>query len=151
LNEQEHAPSEEEAMEPAENALETVEHTDESFWREFLNQVRLVWYLLRDPEVPWYLKLLPAAGFIYFLIPTDLLPDLFPVLGQVDDLAILMASSKVFIELSPPQLVAHYLRLMRQRRTADNLAGVEPSDKEIQNAIIIEGEYDAVENGEGDS
>jgi uncharacterized membrane protein YkvA (DUF1232 family) len=63
---------------------------DEGFWREMWHQIRLVLYLVRDPDVPIYLKLLPLAALIYILIPTDFIPDVFPVVGQLDDLTALI-------------------------------------------------------------
>ena len=31
---------------------------DEGFWKEMWHQIRLVWQLIRSPEVPLYLKIL---------------------------------------------------------------------------------------------
>jgi uncharacterized membrane protein YkvA (DUF1232 family) len=101
---------------------------DPGFFREVWQQMRLVYYLLRDPEVPFYLKLLPFAAVLYLLWPLDILPDLAPVLGQLDDLTALLVSSKVFIELAPPHLVARY---MNQIRMADGLAEAAGVDDKI--------------------
>jgi len=42
-----------------------------------------------DPSVAAAKKLLIVAGLIYFINPFDMMPDLIPVLGYVDDLGIL--------------------------------------------------------------
>ncbi len=101
---------------------------DPGFFREVWQQARLVYYLLRDPEVPFYLKLLPFAAVLYLLLPIDLLPDFAPILGQLDDLTALLVSSKVFIEMAPPHIVARY---MEQIRRHDNGVDVEDVDEKI--------------------
>ncbi len=63
--------------------------------------------------MPIYLKVLPFVGFLYTLFPFDLITDLVPVLGQLDDLTILLIGAKVFIEMAPPQVVARYMAQMR--------------------------------------
>ena len=70
----------------------------------------MAWYLVRSPEVPLYLKLLPALAVVYVLLPTDFIPDVFPVLGQLDDVTALLVGAKVFIELAL-QETHRYFRL----------------------------------------
>jgi uncharacterized membrane protein YkvA (DUF1232 family) len=113
---------------------------DAGFWREFWRQVRLVWYLFRDPEVPAYLKLLPVAAVLYTLMPFDLIPDMIVGLGQLDDLTILLLGGKVFIEMSPPEVVARYLKAMRQAAVAEELleeAEESTEDAEVSDAITL--------------
>lgn len=86
---------------------------DVGFLREVWQQIRLVFYLIRDSEVPIYLKLVPFVGILYTLFPIDLVADFVPVLGQLDDLTILLIGAKVFIEMAPPQVVARYMAQMR--------------------------------------
>jgi uncharacterized membrane protein YkvA (DUF1232 family) len=116
------------------------------FWREIWQQVRLVVYLLRDPEVPFYLKLLPLAALLYVLFPFDLLPDLAPILGQVDDLTAVLVSSKVFVEMAPPALVAHYMKLIRQRDgfAQDGETAAEKGSDDVADAIIIDTDHEVI-------
>lgn len=116
------------------------------FWREIWQQVRLVVYLLRDPEVPFYLKLLPLAALLYVLFPFDLLPDLVPILGQVDDLTAVLVSSKVFIEMAPPALVAHYVKLIRERDgfAQDGETAAEKGSDDIADAIVIDADHEVI-------
>jgi len=110
---------------------------DIGFWREIVHQVRLVFHLLRDPEVPFYLKLLPFIGFVYLLSPIDFVPDLFLGLGQLDDLTVLLVGSKIFMELAPPHIVARHRQAIR---ASD---GFVDSDN-IKEAIVIDGEHETV-------
>ena len=75
---------------------------------QVINRLRLVARLLGDRRVPVYLKPLPFAGLIYLVWPADLLPDLVPLLGQIDDLGVIILGVEAFIRLSPPSVVAEH-------------------------------------------
>ena len=132
----------------------TVATKDEGFWREMWHQVRLVWHLVRDPNVPVYLKLLPLAAVIYVLIPTDFIPDVFPVVGQLDDLTALIVGGKIFIELAPQKIVAEYLQSMHRKPEElgeeDSRSRDELSESGDQGGVIIEGEYEEVDLDDDD-
>lgn len=114
---------------------------DPGFFGELWEQARLVYYLMRDPNVPIFLKTLPFVGLVYFFFPFDFITDLVPVVGQLDDITLMIIGSKIFIEMAPPPVVAHYIRQMRRKvagvtvveGTAED-AGVEP--KAIEPIII---------------
>jgi len=76
---------------------------------EILRNAQLAWHLLIDRRVGLLLKLIiPGLMLGYLIFPVDLLPDFIPVLGQLDDLAILALGIKIFIELSPKDIVREY-------------------------------------------
>ena len=50
------------------------------------NLVRLLGRLLKDRRVPTAEKALFVAAIVYVISPLDLIPDVFPFIGQVDDL-----------------------------------------------------------------
>jgi uncharacterized membrane protein YkvA (DUF1232 family) len=53
---------------------------------------RLLRSLSRDPRVPWHAKAIAGAAAVYVASPVDLLPDVVPGVGGVDDLlAVLLA------------------------------------------------------------
>jgi uncharacterized membrane protein YkvA (DUF1232 family) len=142
----------EESMETTENVLDpsTLDPRvkDPGFWKEIWEQVRLVWLLLRDNEVPIYLKLLPLAAIIYVIFPADLIPDILPLFGQLDDVTAILVGAKMFIEMSPQDIVNRHIRAMRMQYDSANLDGVTPSDKEIDASIVIEGEFEHIEDKE---
>lgn len=111
---------------------------DPGFFREVWQQARLVYYLLRDPEVPFYLKLLPFTAVLYLLWPLDILPDMAPFLGQLDDLTALLVGAKVFIELAPAHVVARYLDEIQE---ADGY----PMEDDVDTKIIIDPQPDGEE------
>ena len=70
--------------------------------------LRLAARLLRDPQVPGWLKALPVLGVFYVVSPIDLVPDLFPVIGQMDDLAIILMAVEALKRFAPRHVVAHH-------------------------------------------
>ena len=62
--------------------------------RAFVDQIRLTWALLRDPRVPLWAKAIPAIGILYVLSPLDFIPDWVPVVGMLDDVAVLGFAAK---------------------------------------------------------
>jgi len=53
--------------------------------RDFPNLVRLLYRLIRDARVSKADKAILAGILLYVINPMDLIPDLLPVLGQIDD------------------------------------------------------------------
>lgn len=47
------------------------------------------WYNGVYGEMPWYSIAAIILGFLYLISPVDLVPDMIPVLGQVDDVVII--------------------------------------------------------------
>jgi uncharacterized membrane protein YkvA (DUF1232 family) len=89
------------------------------------SHVRLAMRLLREPRVPLIVKGLPLLAAIYVVFPLDVVPDLLPVLGQVDDLGVALAALELFIRLCPPAAVAFHRAAMVERRPYSAMA---PSD-----------------------
>jgi uncharacterized membrane protein YkvA (DUF1232 family) len=48
---------------------------------------------MRDKRVPRWRKLVGVAALVYFVVPTDALPDLVPILGWLDDVGVLSAAA----------------------------------------------------------
>ncbi len=71
-------------------------------WRD----AQVAWRLLRDPRVPPATKLVPLASLLYLLWPLDILADAWPLLGQLDDLGVLLLGLRLFLRLAPAPLVA---------------------------------------------
>lgn len=95
-----------------------------------VTQARLAWRLLVDRQVPGWVKLIPIAGIAYLISPVDLIPDwLVPGLGELDDLAILLLSAKLFVNLSPPAVVRQHLEELTGRRRRQK-AGEEPASEQ---------------------
>ncbi len=84
--------------------------------RTLWSEVRLVYRLLREPRVPALTKALPVLALLYLVSPVDLVPDLIPVLGQLDDLTVLLTLTQIFRRVVPPRLVAYHQSAVEKRQ-----------------------------------
>ena len=69
---------------------------------------RVVWGMVRDPRTPLGLKGLLLAALAYVVLPVDLIPDVIPILGQADDLTVLLLVLDLFIQNAPPEVRAEH-------------------------------------------
>ena len=69
----------------------------------------------RDPRVPWYAKALAAFVAAYALSPIDLIPDVIPVLGLLDDILLVPLGLYLAVRLIPVEVMAD-LRRQAERR-----------------------------------
>jgi uncharacterized membrane protein YkvA (DUF1232 family) len=78
------------------------------------NVGRLCWRLWRDRRVPKYLKAMVVATLLYVLSPVDLIPGfLIPVIGQLDDVTLVLLASYLFVRWSPQEVVQEHLSALR--------------------------------------
>lgn len=89
---------------------------DLGFLQQIWLQLRLSWALLMDRRVPMALKTIPLLTFVYVISPIDLIPDVIPILGQLDDLGILMTALTTFNRLAPPDIVEEHMLRLRQSK-----------------------------------
>jgi uncharacterized membrane protein YkvA (DUF1232 family) len=70
---------------------------------------RLIWALALDERVPMSRKavLVGAAGYV--LLGRDLIPDEIPILGGLDDLAVVVLAVEVFLDGIPDDLLEEKL------------------------------------------
>jgi uncharacterized membrane protein YkvA (DUF1232 family) len=79
---------------------------------------RLVWGLARDPRVPMERKLVLAAVAAYIVFPIDIIPDFIPVIGELDDLAVLIFGLDWFIRNAPPEVVDEHMARIAKHEDA---------------------------------
>lgn len=102
--------------------------------------VRVIWGLVRDPRTPLPLKGLLAAGLAYLVMPFDLIPDAIPILGQADDLTVLMLVLDLFIANAPAEVRREHLE-RAHNGTAD-------LDRDLARLRSIMGRrYDTIRDG----
>ena len=76
-----------------------------------------LWVAARDPRTPGTAKVLAGLVAAYAFSPIDLIPDVIPVLGLLDDLIIVPIGIWVALRLIPRPLLEEY------RSRASQLAG----------------------------
>jgi uncharacterized membrane protein YkvA (DUF1232 family) len=62
-----------------------------AIWDDLGSLFRIVksWKSGSYREVPWNTVVLSTGAIIYFLTPVDFVPDVLPVLGLIDDIAVI--------------------------------------------------------------
>jgi uncharacterized membrane protein YkvA (DUF1232 family) len=94
--------------------------------QEFIKQAKLVGRLIADPRVNGFLKLIPIASILYLVSPVDFIPGVaFPIVGALDDAAVVWIGTSLFIELCPPDVVQEH---------RDALGGYSSGDSDIIDA-----------------
>ena len=69
---------------------------------------RLAWRLGRDPLLSRARRAAVLGGAAYLASPIDLVPGFLPVLGQLDDIAVVLATLRLALDgLSPARRAAH--------------------------------------------
>ena len=78
-------------------------------WARALKRDAYAVYLAaRDPNTPWYVKILAVIVAAYAFSPIDLIPDFIPVIGYLDDLILVPLGIWLVVSLIPEQAMAGY-------------------------------------------
>ena len=84
-----------------------------SIVRDFLMRVKLIWSLMKDGRISPLLKVIPVLGVLYLVMPIDFVSEIaLPLVGELDDAAVLWLTSYVFVELCPPELVVQHVKAL---------------------------------------
>lgn len=110
------------------------------------NFIRLFIRLLRDPRVPYHLKLFVYAAILYWFFPLDVIRD-FPFLGigYLDDVVLLFLALRALVRGSPPEVVREHVEAISghrgeggermwdnaERETSDREGGGPPEPKNV--------------------
>lgn len=73
-------------------------------WTVLRGDARQLWAALRHPAAPGWLKLGVALIVLYVFSPIDLIPDVLPGLGIVDDLVLVPFAIRWLLQRLPPEL-----------------------------------------------
>ena len=81
---------------------------------------KVFWRLFRDRRVPLRAKAIVLAGVGYLLLPTDLLPDILPFVGVLDDISVLLLAGRAFLSLCPQEVVHEHVMAVSREAEAGN-------------------------------
>jgi uncharacterized membrane protein YkvA (DUF1232 family) len=70
---------------------------------------RLAWWLVRDHRVPAPARRWLVGAGIYNLSPVDLVPGIIPVLGQLDEYAVLLLAIRKALRAAPEEVRGEHL------------------------------------------
>jgi uncharacterized membrane protein YkvA (DUF1232 family) len=75
-------------------------------WSLVKGDARLMWRALRHPQSPGWLKLGAVGIVLYVLSPIDLIPDVIPVIGVLDDIVLVPLAIRFLLNRLPASLRA---------------------------------------------
>ena len=101
---------------------------------------RLMFRLMLDRRVPLRTKLIPVVALIYLVSPFDIVHDMIPVLGRIDDLLAIVLGVLVFLVAAPEDVLMEHVR--GGRSNSEGRDGPTDSD-----GAVIDGKYRYVEEG----
>ena len=91
------------------------------------NMVKLLGRLLTDSRVAMTDKALFAAAIVYVIVPLDFIPDVFPFIGQVDDLYLVALTLLRLVNRTDERIVReHWSGGGDIASLADSIANIAP-------------------------
>ena len=88
----------------------------------FQQKVALAIGLMRDERVPTGLRMLPPLIILYLAMPLDLIPDFIPVIGQLDDLMVLLVGGALLVKFAPIGLLDERISALEALAAGDRVA-----------------------------
>ncbi|MES3003391.1 MAG: YkvA family protein [Pseudomonadota bacterium] len=73
-------------------------------WTLVRGDARRLWFALRHPAAPGWLKVGTGLIALYLFSPIDLIPDFIPVIGVVDDLVLIPLAIRWLLNRLPPEI-----------------------------------------------
>ena len=73
-------------------------------WTVVRGDARQLWFALRHPDAPSWLKWSTALIVLYLFSPIDLIPDFLPVIGMVDDIVLVPLAIRWLLKQLPPDI-----------------------------------------------
>jgi len=98
---------------------------------------KLMLRLMGDKRVSLLAKIVPLGALAYLLSPVDLAPGMvFPVVGALDDVAIVSMGIYFFIEMCPTEVVRQHIRELVSNNSViqEEAQKASPPEEEIVDA-----------------
>ncbi len=73
-------------------------------WTVLRGDARQLWFALRHPAAPGWLKLGAGLVALYLVSPVDLLPDALPLVGVIDDLVLVPLAIRFLLGRLPAEV-----------------------------------------------
>jgi uncharacterized membrane protein YkvA (DUF1232 family) len=96
------------------NKRDILRNQNSGFFQDLVLRLKLILRLMGDRRVNFLLKLLPIGALIYLVSPIDLLPGaVLPVVGALDDAAVLWLGAILFVSLCPDDVVQEHMNALQ--------------------------------------
>ena len=73
-------------------------------WTLVRTDAHRLWFALRHPAAPGWLKIGTALVVAYVISPVDLVPDVLPIVGVVDDFVLVPLAIRWLLNRLPPEI-----------------------------------------------
>ena len=73
-------------------------------WVLLRGDARQLWFALRHPRAPAWLKVGTALLVLYLVSPIDLIPDVIPFFGVMDDMILIPLAIRQLLKRLPPDI-----------------------------------------------
>ena len=73
-------------------------------WTVVRGDARRLWFAVRHPAAPAWLKVGAGLVVLYLVSPVDLIPDAIPVLGVLDDIVLVPLAMRFLLQRLPAAL-----------------------------------------------
>jgi uncharacterized membrane protein YkvA (DUF1232 family) len=86
------------------------------------SKVMLAGLLMRDERIPTGLRILPPLLILYLALPLDLVPDFIPVIGQIDDIVVVLVGGALLVKYAPMGVVDEHIAYLEAAAAGDRAA-----------------------------
>lgn len=88
------------------------------------SDIVVLWFAFRDPRTPWWNKLAMMGLIAYGISPIDIIPDVIPFVGLLDDAVIIPSGAMILLRLLPREVrISSSERAQSQRARGKKIAG----------------------------
>ncbi len=115
--------------EKKDRSLALPKEANEGFFKELINNIKLIIRLLKDKRVNFWLKFLPVGALIYLVFPMDVLP-----INPLDDAVVVWLGGYLFIELCPQDVVQEHKDAIKKVLSGEDNKQENPPE-------VIDGEF----------
>jgi uncharacterized membrane protein YkvA (DUF1232 family) len=74
-------------------------------------EAHVFYFVFKHPRTRWYARLLAVCTAGYLFSPIQLIPSFIPVIGLLDDVAVLFLGAKLLKKITPPDVLAECRQL----------------------------------------
>jgi uncharacterized membrane protein YkvA (DUF1232 family) len=97
------------------NKHSILKNQNKGFFPDLILRLKLILRLIGDRRVNFFIKLLPIGALIYLVSPIDLIPGaVLPVIGALDDAAVLWLGATLFVALCPDDVVQEHMDALQK-------------------------------------
>ena len=103
-----------------------------SWARQLKAETIMLWFCCKHPDTPLTAKILATLVVAYALSPIDLIPDLIPVIGYLDDVILVPLGIYLTLKLVPRHVVEEC-----RAQAHDWIAARRPKPRSYVAAVVI--------------